>query len=109
MSNTSEDPDVWIAQLMNCKPLSEGEVKKLCDKVSSIVSIKEYQVSFPGLRRDIGTVLGEGVGRKEEGMRLAVRKGMHSWHITRTIEWQDGHQSSSRQFCWRDAPQLPAE
>jgi hypothetical protein len=34
MSNSSEDPDVWIAQLMNCKPLSEGEVKKLCDKVS---------------------------------------------------------------------------
>lgn len=29
-----DDPDVWIAQLMQCKPLSEGEVKRLCDKVS---------------------------------------------------------------------------
>ena len=28
-----DDPDVWIAQLMQCKPLSEGEVKRLCDKV----------------------------------------------------------------------------
>ena len=30
-----DDPDVWIAQLMQCKPLSEGEVKRLCDKVSA--------------------------------------------------------------------------
>jgi hypothetical protein len=29
-----DDPDVWIAQLMQCKPLSEAEVKRLCDKVS---------------------------------------------------------------------------
>jgi hypothetical protein len=28
-----EDPDVWIAQLMQCKPLSEAEVKRLCEKV----------------------------------------------------------------------------
>ena len=34
MSTFSEDPNVWIAQLMQCKPLSEGEVKSLCDKVS---------------------------------------------------------------------------
>lgn len=32
--NGVDDPDVWIAQLMQCKPLSEGEVKRLCDKVS---------------------------------------------------------------------------
>jgi hypothetical protein len=30
-----DDPDVWIAQLMQCKPLSEAEVKRLCDKVST--------------------------------------------------------------------------
>lgn len=45
MSNTSEDPDVWIAQLMNCKPLSEGEVKKLCDKVSLRVSSQNVRYS----------------------------------------------------------------
>ncbi len=27
------DEDKTIAQLMECKPLSEEEVKKLCDKV----------------------------------------------------------------------------
>jgi len=25
--------DGWIEQLSQCKPLSEGDVKKLCDKV----------------------------------------------------------------------------
>lgn len=29
----NDDVDGWIAQLMQCKPLSEAEVKKLCDKV----------------------------------------------------------------------------
>lgn len=29
----NDDVDAWIAQLMQCKPLSEPEVKKLCDKV----------------------------------------------------------------------------
>lgn len=29
----SNEVDGWIAQLMQCKPLSETEVKKLCDKV----------------------------------------------------------------------------
>lgn len=29
----NDDVDGWIAQLMQCKPLSENEVKKLCDKV----------------------------------------------------------------------------
>jgi hypothetical protein len=31
----NDDVDGWIAQLMGCKPLSETEVKKLCDKVSA--------------------------------------------------------------------------
>jgi hypothetical protein len=30
----NDDVDGWVAQLMQCKPLSEGEVKKLCEKVS---------------------------------------------------------------------------
>jgi hypothetical protein len=30
----NDDVDGWIAQLMGCKPLSETEVKKLCEKVS---------------------------------------------------------------------------
>jgi serine/threonine-protein phosphatase 2A catalytic subunit len=32
MSN--DEPDQWIAQLMQCKPLTEADVKKLCEKVS---------------------------------------------------------------------------
>ena len=32
MSN--DDLDGWVSQLMQCKPLGEPEVKKLCDKVS---------------------------------------------------------------------------
>jgi hypothetical protein len=31
---STDDVDAWIAQLMQCKPLSEVEVKKLCEKVS---------------------------------------------------------------------------
>ena len=31
----TDDVDGWISQLMQCKPLSENEVKKLCEKVSS--------------------------------------------------------------------------
>lgn len=30
----NDEVDGWISQLMQCKPLSEAEVKKLCDKVS---------------------------------------------------------------------------
>lgn len=30
----TDDVDGWISQLMGCKPLSENEVKKLCEKVS---------------------------------------------------------------------------
>ena len=30
----NDEVDGWISQLMGCKPLSEAEVKKLCDKVS---------------------------------------------------------------------------
>jgi len=31
--------DGWIEQLGQCKPLSEGDVKKLCDKVCSDRSV----------------------------------------------------------------------
>lgn len=31
--SSNDEVDGWIAQLMQCKPLSETEVKKLCDKV----------------------------------------------------------------------------
>ena len=30
----NDELDGWVAQLMQCKPLGENEVKKLCDKVS---------------------------------------------------------------------------
>jgi hypothetical protein len=62
MSNSSEDPDVWIAQLMNCKPLSEGEVKKLCDKVS---------------RGDVPVVLSRRFASRRKDTRGNPRKGMH--------------------------------
>jgi serine/threonine-protein phosphatase 2A catalytic subunit len=32
-SSSVADVDEWISQLSECKPLSEGEIKKLCDKV----------------------------------------------------------------------------
>jgi hypothetical protein len=35
--SSNDDVDAWVAQLMQCKPLSELEVKKLCEKVSAIV------------------------------------------------------------------------
>jgi hypothetical protein len=60
MSNSSEDPDVWIAQLMNCKPLSEGEVKKLCDKVS---------------RGDVPVVLCQATCKKKEIYKRERQKG----------------------------------
>jgi len=37
----NDDVDGWVAQLMQCKPLSEGEVKKLCEKVSYYFFISE--------------------------------------------------------------------
>lgn len=30
----NDEVDGWIAQLMQCKPLAESDIKKLCDKVS---------------------------------------------------------------------------
>jgi hypothetical protein len=60
MSNSSEDPDVWIAQLMNCKPLSEGEVKKLCDKVS---------------RGDVPVVLYQAICKQKERYKREPQKG----------------------------------
>lgn len=34
--SSNDDVDAWVAQLMQCKPLSELEVKKLCEKVSLV-------------------------------------------------------------------------
>lgn len=31
------DVDAWIAQLSECKQLSESDIKKLCDKVKSFI------------------------------------------------------------------------
>jgi len=31
----AKELDQWIEQLMDCKPLTEAQVKTLCDKVSS--------------------------------------------------------------------------
>jgi serine/threonine-protein phosphatase 2A catalytic subunit len=41
MSNSHEHKDIdkQIEQLMECKPLSEQEVKELCDKVSSVCGV----------------------------------------------------------------------
>jgi serine/threonine-protein phosphatase 2A catalytic subunit len=32
-SSSVADVDAWIAQLQDCKQLSENDIKKLCDKV----------------------------------------------------------------------------
>lgn len=34
--SSNDEVDGWVAQLMQCKPLSETEVKKLCDKVRQL-------------------------------------------------------------------------
>eukprot|EP01117_Protostelium_nocturnum_P001685 TRINITY_DN1206_c1_g3_i1.p1 TRINITY_DN1206_c1_g3~~TRINITY_DN1206_c1_g3_i1.p1 ORF type:complete len:317 (-),score=93.40 TRINITY_DN1206_c1_g3_i1:107-1057(-) len=36
-ASSQSDVDAWIAQLMECKPLSEAEVKLLCDKAKEIL------------------------------------------------------------------------
>ena len=33
----NDEVDGWISQLMQCKPLTEVEVKKLCDKVGYLL------------------------------------------------------------------------
>ncbi|TXT04025.1 uncharacterized protein COLE_07722 [Cutaneotrichosporon oleaginosum] len=35
--SSNDEVDGWIAQLMQCKPLSETEVKKLCDKAREVL------------------------------------------------------------------------
>lgn len=41
------DIDKFIAQLMDCKPLSEQEVKALCDKVRWLISFMgNYSLSI---------------------------------------------------------------
>lgn len=32
-SNSVADVDAWITQLQDCKQLSEGDIKRLCEKV----------------------------------------------------------------------------
>jgi len=61
MSN--DDVDGWIAQLMQCKPLSENEVKKLCDKVSCCL----FVVGMYALR----CVYRGGVETGEDGWRTS--------------------------------------
>ena len=41
-----KDLDKFIEQLWECKPLSESEVKFLCDKVRFTVHWKHYNVGF---------------------------------------------------------------
>jgi hypothetical protein len=41
-----KDLDKFIEQLWECKPLSESEVKFLCDKVRFTVHWKRYNVGF---------------------------------------------------------------
>ena len=40
--SSNDDVDAWVAQLMQCKPLSELEVKKLCEKVSLVPPLTRY-------------------------------------------------------------------
>jgi serine/threonine-protein phosphatase 2A catalytic subunit len=44
--SSNDDVDAWVAQLMQCKPLSELEVKKLCEKVSSSLRVEMPVVLF---------------------------------------------------------------
>jgi len=36
----NDEVDGWVSQLMGCKPLSEAEVKKLCDKASLLILLR---------------------------------------------------------------------
>jgi hypothetical protein len=103
MSNSSEDPDVWIAQLMNCKPLSEGEVKKLCDKVS---------------RGDVPVVLYQATCKKKERYKREPQKGDGCCDDPNTqrkgrgfgqkgeTSMQDEHLNTALQLAFRDTSAL---
>ena len=43
-SNSVNDLDKWIEKLNDCKPLTEAEVKHLCEQVSYV--LKVWFVSF---------------------------------------------------------------
>ena len=46
MSGENQDVDRWIAHLEQCKPLTEGEVEQLCEKVSNLFSLFFFFFSF---------------------------------------------------------------
>lgn len=50
-SNSVADVDAWITQLQDCKQLSESDIKKLCDKVSALIS------DLPGGKKERGLML----------------------------------------------------
>jgi hypothetical protein len=54
--SSNDDVDAWIAQLMQCKPLSEVEVKKLCEKVSHTSISKSYSeaMAWVFMRKGLG-------------------------------------------------------
>lgn len=58
----NNEVDGWISQLMQCKPLSEAEVKKLCDKVSEDCpgwSLYSWAIRR-GKSRNIGLIVSSG-------------------------------------------------
>ena len=40
----SHDIDRWIEKLSDCKPLTEAEVKQLCDQVIDLTLHKQMQI-----------------------------------------------------------------
>jgi hypothetical protein len=64
----NDEVDGWISQLMQCKPLSEAEVKKLCDKVS------EDRTCGRCFRPDEGAGVREGMmwNQGARGVRVVV-------------------------------------
>jgi len=44
---TTNDVNVWIEQLYKCKPLSEQEIKRLCEKVRAFLT--SYTVLYYSL------------------------------------------------------------
>jgi hypothetical protein len=71
--SSNADVDAWIAQLMQCKPLSEAEVKKLCDKVCLGLG--------RGAVRSARVVCGGGIraGGRACGVQGAARGGHGFW------------------------------
>jgi len=40
--DSAKEVDQWIAQLSECKPLTENQVKCLCEKVVPIINLSVY-------------------------------------------------------------------